>query len=102
MVNHSIAMKSNGDKAFCTHYSWYHFFLHLMRVKYCILSSEVCSLDYHAVLWLVLAGLLVLDIFRAPIQIIVGLLYGVVFGILLWLLPTKHFVSWKEFLSCEG
>ena len=34
-----------------------------------------------------------MDIFRAPIQITVGMLYGVVFGLLLWFLPTDHFVS---------
>lgn len=39
------------------------------------------------------AGSLVLDIFRGPIQIVIGLLYGIIFGLLLWLIPTKHFVS---------
>ncbi len=38
-------------------------------------------------------GSLVLDIFRAPIQITVGLLYGVIFGLILWVFPTTHFVS---------
>ena len=38
-------------------------------------------------------GSLVVDIVRAPIQIIVGILYGVVFGLLLWIFPTKQFVS---------
>lgn len=35
-------------------------------------------------------GSLILDIFRAPIELSVGLLYGLIFGFLLWLLPTKH------------
>lgn len=39
------------------------------------------------------SGSLVLDIFRAPIQIVIGLAYGVIFGLLLWVFPTKDFVS---------
>ena len=35
-------------------------------------------------------GSLILDIFRAPIELSVGLSYGFVFGFLLWFLPTKH------------
>ena len=31
-------------------------------------------------------GNLVLDIFRAPIQIVLGLGYGIIFGLLLWIL----------------
>lgn len=38
-------------------------------------------------------GSLVLDIFRGPIQIVIGLLYGILLGLLLWVIPTKHFVS---------
>ncbi len=50
-----------------------------------------------------------LDIFRAPIQVVIGLLYGILFGIVLWILPlkTKYIVSsykcnvWFAFaLSC--
>ena len=44
------------------------------------------------------AGSLVLDLFRAPIQIVVGLLYGVIFGLLLWVFPTRHFVSQTDFI----
>jgi hypothetical protein len=42
-------------------------------------------------------GSLVLDIFRAPIQIILGLAYGVIFGLLLWILPSRR-VS----VQCHG
>ena len=38
-------------------------------------------------------GSLVLDIFRGPIQIVIGLLYGILSGLLLWVIPTKSFVS---------
>lgn len=38
-------------------------------------------------------GSVVLDAFRAPIEITVGILYGIVCGLLLWLLPTKLHVS---------
>lgn len=38
-------------------------------------------------------GNLVLDIFRAPIQIVLGLGYGIIFGLLLWILPLKNVVS---------
>ena len=38
-------------------------------------------------------GSLVLDIFRGPIQIVIGLLYGVLSGLLLWIIPTKSLVS---------
>jgi hypothetical protein len=34
-------------------------------------------------------GSLVLDIFRAPIQISVGLIFGAGFGFLLWIFPTR-------------
>lgn len=44
-------------------------------------------------------GNLVLDIFRAPIQVVIGLLYGIIFGLLLWVLPTKHFVNQFNELS---
>ena len=38
-------------------------------------------------------GSLVLDIFRAPIQIVIGLAYGIISGLILWVFPTSHFVS---------
>ena len=41
----------------------------------------------------VFTGNLILDIFRAPIQVTIGLLYGIISGLLLWFFPTKHFVS---------
>ena len=37
-----------------------------------------------------IVGNLVLDIFRAPIQIIIGILYGVLFGATLWLIPLHN------------
>lgn len=53
------------------------------RVRVCVIVSS-CGVS---------SGNLIVDIFRAPIQITVGLLYGVIFGLLLWIFPTKHFVS---------
>lgn len=39
-------------------------------------------------------GNIVLDVFRAPIEITVGVLYGIVTGLLMWLFPTKLHVSY--------
>lgn len=38
-------------------------------------------------------GHIALDIFRGPIEIVVGLVFGIVSGITLWYIPTKHHVS---------
>jgi NhaP-type Na+/H+ or K+/H+ antiporter len=35
-------------------------------------------------------GSIVLDIFRAPIEISVGLIYGVITGLILWIIPTVY------------
>jgi NhaP-type Na+/H+ or K+/H+ antiporter len=37
-------------------------------------------------------GSIVLDIFRAPIEISVGLIYGVITGLILWIIPTVYHV----------
>lgn len=39
---------------------------------------------------------MLLDIFRGPVQIVIGLLYGIFSGLLLWLIPTKSFVSFMQ------
>jgi len=58
-----------------------------------IIKLLAYKLGIHCCCVFIFAGQLVLDIFRAPIQIILGVLYVVLFGLLLWLLPTKHFVG---------
>ena len=40
-----------------------------------------------------ISGSVVLDAFRAPIEISLGIVYGVLCGLLMWILPTKHHVS---------
>ena len=42
---------------------------------------------------MVTLGHIVLDAFRGPIEIVLGLVFGTVSGILLWYLPTKDHVS---------
>lgn len=37
------------------------------------------------------AGNVVLDVFRAPIQILIGVAFGVLFGLVAWVLPSKNF-----------
>ena len=34
-----------------------------------------------------------LDVFRAPIQILIGVAFGVLFGLVAWVLPSKNSVS---------
>lgn len=38
-------------------------------------------------------GHILLDVFRGPLEIVIGLVYGVICGISLWYLPTKDHVS---------
>ncbi len=43
-------------------------------------------------------GHILLDVFRGPLEIVIGLLYGTICGIALWYLPTKDHVSYYSYL----
>ena len=74
-----------------------------MTVPYSyIIVDCVCEMSVVSFVVSLVAGNLVLDIFRAPIQIIAGLLYGTIFGLTLWVLPTKHFVSVITIISLSA
>ena len=51
------------------------------------------SLSLSFIFLCLFAGSVVLDAFRAPIEISLGILYGVICGLILWFLPTKQHVS---------